>query len=257
MRKKLIAGNWKMHKEPIEAYNFIKSLCKEINEINIVDVAVFPPFIDLQIVRDTILENKITISLGAQNMYFESKGAFTGEISPKMLKSAGVEMVILGHSERRNIFNETNDFINKKVKSALENEIVPVLCIGEKLEQRENEETESILAEQLTNCLHDISCSNPNQILIAYEPVWAIGTGVNATPQQAQDTHLFIRKLISDIWNHDIANEIRILYGGSVKPSNAKELLSQLDVDGALIGGASLDVKSFSEIINIATNIKK
>ncbi|MCD6532149.1 triose-phosphate isomerase [bacterium] len=249
MRKKLIAGNWKMHKTVPEAQTLARQLADRLSDVNFADVAICPPFVDLYPVSLILREKESKIILGAQNMHPEPKGAFTGEISAEMLLSAGAKMVILGHSERRHIFGETDEFINAKVRRALEVGLVPILCIGETLEQRKAGKTNDVLREQITKSLAGVQIDDPHKIIIAYEPVWAIGTGVNATPEQAQEAHTFVRGLLAQLWGEQVAQEVRILYGGSVKPANAQSLLTQPDVDGALVGGASLDADSFEGII--------
>lgn len=254
MRKLLIAGNWKMNlgfQEAIDLSKKLANYCKSIKEI---DVAVFPasPYI-FQVAKEA---SKTIIKVGAQNMHHEPKGAFTGEISTKMVLTCGGSMVIIGHSERRHIFNENNEFIRDKVKSAIDNGLMPVLCIGEKLEDRENGRTSEILDYQLSGSLKDIDLSPLDKIILAYEPVWAIGTGKNATPEQAQETQAFIRNWMITKFGKGIG-DVRILYGGSVKPENAHSLLIQEDIDGALIGGASLSIDSFGKIIDIALEIAK
>ena len=249
MRKKLIAGNWKMHKTVPEAQTLARQLADRLSDVNFADVAICPPFVDLYPVSLILREKESKIILGAQNMHPEPKGAFTGEISAEMLLSAGAKMVILGHSERRHIFGETDEFINAKVRRALEVGLVPILCIGETLEQRKAGKTNDVLREQITKSLAGVQIDDPHKIIIAYEPVWAIGTGVNATPEQAQEAHTFVRGLLAQLWGEQVAQEMRILYGGSVKPANAQSLLTQPDVDGALVGGASLDADSFEGII--------
>ena len=233
-------------KESVSLINKFEILIKNIKNVEIV---VCPPFTSLNEVNKLIKGSNI--DLGAQNMYFEEKGAFTGEISPLMLKDAGCEYVILGHSERRQCFNETNELINKKIKAALKNKLKPILCIGETLEQREKNETMKTIENQLINCLNNINEKGMKNISVAYEPVWAIGTGKNATPQQAEEVHKFIRKLLLKIYNKNIAENTRIIYGGSVKPSNIKELMKMENINGALVGGASLDAESFGELCNI------
>ncbi len=252
MRKLLIAGNWKMFKTFDEAIDLAKNIEKFVRNESVVDVAVFPPATYIHVVS-SLLKNR-SIFVGAQNIYPEEEGAFTGEISAKMVLTSGGSMTILGHSERRNVFGEPNDFICKKVKKAMATGLIPVLCIGEKLEEREAGETESVLIGQLEGSLDGVKIDSPDEIVLAYEPVWAIGTGVNATPEQAQATQAFIREWFRGRYG-PMADKIRILYGGSVKPSNAEKLLSQADIDGALIGGASLSSESFCEIIAIAKRI--
>jgi len=240
--KFIIAGNWKMNKTVKESLEFISELNKRLKFKNAVEVLLFPPFTSLYPVSE--INGKIAI--GAQNFYYEDSGAYTGEISCSMLKGI-VKYLLIGHSERRQIFKENNALINKKVKVAFENDFTPLLCVGETLDERENHNTFKIIEQQLTDNLKDISNSDIDKIVIAYEPIWAIGTGKTATPEQAQDVHNFIRNFLSKI--SDNANTIPILYGGSVKPGNSLELLSQKDINGALIGGASLKVEQFFDII--------
>jgi len=249
MRKKVIAGNWKMFNDIPATANLINELKQKLNSNN-VDVIVCPPFTSLESAAKLLKDS--SIKLGAQNMYYEESGAFTGEISAPMLKSAGCEYVILGHSERRTIFKENDEMINKKIKKALQTGLKPIFCIGETLKEREDGITETIVKNQVVGGLKDLTSNDLKQIIIAYEPVWAIGTGRNATPQQAQEVHYFIRKLISELYSEEAAQNLVIQYGGSVKPENAKDLLSQADVDGALVGGACLKADSFISIIKSA-----
>lgn len=247
MRKTIIAGNWKMNKTIKESISLVKELKKLVKNIKDKEIVVCPPFTSLAAVG---AEVKISnIKLGAQNMYFEKEGAFTGEISPLMLKGIGVKYVIIGHSERRRIFNENNELINKKIISALENNLKPIFCVGETLEEREANKTNQIVKEQLTKGLSGVKKEKMGNIVIAYEPVWAIGTGRNATPKQAEDVHLFIRDLLKTMFDDKIAEQTIILYGGSVNPANIKDLIAQDNIDGVLVGGASLDPKSFAEIV--------
>ncbi|HEY9186988.1 MAG TPA: triose-phosphate isomerase [Ignavibacteria bacterium] len=248
MRKKVIAGNWKMYKDVNESIEFVKELVLKQNNIpDNVDVIICTPFTSLYAVSQIVKDSKIM--LGAQNMFYEDQGAYTGEISPLMLKSTGCKYVILGHSERRTYFGETDDIVNKKVKKAIEKDLTPIMCIGETLQERESGITNQIVEKQVRGGLNGLSPEEISKIIIAYEPVWAIGTGKTATPAQAQDVHKFIRDLISKISNDKIASNLIIQYGGSMKPENAKELLSQPDIDGGLIGGACLKVDSFYGII--------
>ncbi len=249
MRKPIIAGNWKMYKSPSEA----KALAEEIkNGLDLAilrekEVVLCPPAIDLPSVREVLADSEV--ALGAQNLYPAEEGAYTGEISPAMLKEAGVSYVIIGHSERRQYFRESDDFINRKVIAARKHGLNPILCIGETLEQREAEVTERVLEEQLSGGLKDVIPANPKDLVIAYEPIWAIGTGKTATTGQAQAAHLFIREFLAGFFEPDIADQIRIQYGGSVKPENIAALMAQPDIDGALVGGASLTARSFLAII--------
>ena len=248
MRKKVIAGNWKMYKDVNESIEFVKELVLKQNSIpDNVDVIICTPFTSLYAVSQIVKDSKIM--LGAQNMFYEDQGAYTGEISPLMLKSIGCKYVILGHSERRTYFGETDDIVNKKVKKAIEKDLTPIMCIGETLQERESGITNQIVEKQVRGGLNGLSPEEISKIIIAYEPVWAIGTGKTATPAQAQDVHKFIRDLISKISNDKVASNLIIQYGGSMKPENAKELLSQPDIDGGLIGGACLKVDSFYGII--------
>jgi len=246
--KPLIIANWKMNKGIKEAVSFIKEFKPLIKDIKNVEIVICPPFTLLSEVNKSIKGSNI--DLGAQNMHFEEKGAYTGEVSPLMLKDAGCEYVILGHSERRQYFNETDDFINKKVKAALKNKLKPILCIGETLQQRNNDRTTEIIETQLMDCLDGINENEIKNIVVAYEPVWAIGTGKNATPEQAEEVHKFIRSLLSKKYNKKISDNVRIIYGGSVKPDNIKDLMAMGNINGALVGGASLDAKSFAQICN-------
>lgn len=248
MRKKVIAGNWKMNLSVNRSVELVEGIISGISEIPAnVDVIVCPSFVNLYPVILAVKDSNIMV--GAQNMYFEESGAFTGEVSVEMLKAVGCEYVILGHSERRTIFKESDDVINLKVKKALENEITPIFCIGETLEERESGITFDVIENQIKKGLMDINIDSSESLIIAYEPVWAIGTGRTATPEQAQEVHSFIRSKIADIFSDGIAEKIIIQYGGSVKPDNAESLLSKNDIDGALVGGASLKANDFIEII--------
>lgn len=248
MRKKVIAGNWKMFNDLTESKKLIEELISKLKSEKVnCDVIICPPFTSLS--EASKLISGSIIKLGAQNMHFEDSGAFTGEISASMLKSVGCEFVILGHSERRNIFGESDEMINKKIKKALAARMKPIFCIGELLEERENGITNDVVKRQVLKGLEDISDDDMKNIIIAYEPVWAIGTGKTATPAQAQEVHEFIRDLIGIKYSHAVSSKLIIQYGGSVKPDNAKELLSQKDIDGALVGGACLKADSFMGII--------
>ncbi len=248
MRKYIIAGNWKMNKNLSEAIQLVSDLKNELagKTLN-ADVIIAPPFVNLETVNSLIKDS--VIKLAAQNMHFADSGAFTGEISAQMLKSVGCEYVILGHSERRTIFGETDEMINKKVHQAFANNITPILCCGESLEERENGKAFEIIEGQIKAGLKDLETTQIGNMIIAYEPIWAIGTGKTASPEQAQEIHAFIRKLLTELSNEETANNITIQYGGSVKPNNAKELLSQPDIDGALVGGACLKADSFRDIV--------
>lgn len=261
MRPTIIAGNWKMYKtvdESIELINALKLLTSNPSakggpasggKTNVV-VIVCPPFTSLAIASNLLKGSNI--KLGAQNMSEHDEGAYTGEVSWKMLKSVGCAYVILGHSERRQYFNETNELINLKAKKALANGLRPIICVGEKLDERENGVTEQIITTQVKGVLAGISSDDLKNAIIAYEPVWAIGTGKTATPMQAQEVHKHIRKLVAQLFSWNVAEGLVIQYGGSVKPDNAAELLGQDDIDGALVGGACLKADSFSDIIRSA-----
>ena len=236
-----------MNKTATEAAILVNEIKREVCDIDNVDILICPPFTALSVASDVI--NESNISLGAQNFYFEESGAYTGEISASMLKDCGCSHVIIGHSERRVIFNESDTLINKKIKKAIEAGLTPILCIGEKLEEREANKTFDVITSQLEGDLKDIDVEAMKEIIIAYEPVWAIGTGKTATAEQAQEAHAFIRNLIKEKYNEEVADETIILYGGSMKPSNVEELIGQPDVDGGLIGGASLDAESFTELV--------
>ena len=247
MRKKLIAGNWKMNKTLDEAVELAKALVENNQNISDRDIMIAPTFVCLKSVYDVIKGSPI--KLGAQNMYFEDSGAYTSEISADMLLSVGCEYVILGHSERRNIFNETNEMINKKIKKALEKGLKPILCVGELLEDRESGKMNEVVKSQIDGSLDGISDNDMKKIIIAYEPVWAIGTGKTATPDDADNMHAFIRSHIADKFSQETADQLRILYGGSVKETNVDNLMSMENIDGALVGGAALKPDSFTRII--------
>jgi triosephosphate isomerase len=246
MRKPLIAGNWKMNLTMEEGLNLINSL--NINEK--IDVMISPSFVNLYRINEFIQKNNIRIKVAAQNMYFEKKGAFTGEISADMLLNIGVKTVIIGHSERRNIFGETDEIIEKKVCAAIDNNMTVILCVGEHLNEREAGKHEEIVISQVDAALKNINENDMKNIIIAYEPVWAIGTGKTASSEDAEAMHLVIRNFLEKKFNYDIAQNTRILYGGSVKPENIKELMSMNNIDGALVGGASLKSDSFNRLIN-------
>jgi len=255
MRKIIIAGNWKMNKIISEAIELANGLKRNLYQISNVEIVLCPTFTALSEISEVVSQSNI--DLGAQNAYWEEKGAYTGEISLAMLKDVGCKYVILGHSERRKYFNETNQNINKKIKAVLKIGLIPIVCVGETLQERESNKTFDIVKTQVQECFQDIALDDPSKLIVAYEPIWAIGTGKNATPEQAQEVHKFIRDLLIKIFNKDTAETIRIQYGGSVKPSNTKDLISQADIDGALVGGASLDINSFTEIVKISSQIKK
>lgn len=248
MRKTVIAGNWKMNNDLKESEKLIVELNNLLqNEKPNCDVIVCPPYTSLSEAYKLLKGSQI--KLGAQNMHFEENGAFTGEVSALMLKSVGCEYVILGHSERRHIFGESNEMINKKIKKALSAGLKPIFCVGELLEERERGTTNDVVKKQILKGLAEISADEMKNIIVAYEPVWAIGTGKTASPAQAQEVHEFIRDLVEITYSLEVANDLVIQYGGSVKPDNAKELISQKDIDGALVGGACLKADSFMGII--------
>lgn len=250
MRRPLVAGNWKMNLTRDSAVALARGIAEKCQNAGGVDVAVCPPFVYLDAVRSTLQGS--AVRLGAQNMYHEPEGAFTGEISGKMLVDVGCTYVILGHSERRHILGETDQQINRKLLATLAQRLTPILCVGETLEEREAGKTQSVIHNQFAASLAELSPDQVGQIVIAYEPVWAIGTGRNATPQQAEEVHADLRRLLESRYNAKVASIVRIQYGGSVKPENAADLLSQPNIDGALVGGASLKVDSFLGIIAAA-----
>ena len=234
-----------------ESARFLDSFLRDVGEINDVEVVIIPPFTAIPKVSET-LGRAHNIKLGAQNMYWEKSGAFTGEISAPLLRDLFVHYVVLGHSERRTLFGETDETVNRKVRAAHEAKLRPIVCIGETLDQRDKGDVEKVLSMQLRGSLAGLQPKEMQESVIAYEPVWAIGTGRNATPQQAQEAHAFIRHTLSEMANNETADRIRIQYGGSVKSENARELMSQSDIDGALVGGASLDPRSFAQIVKAA-----
>lgn len=244
-RLPLIAGNWKMYKTPTESENFVMELDKKLPSYSDREILVCPSFISIPRVSEVLRDSQIRI--GVQNIFYEKEGAFTGEVSPWMLIGLNVSYVICGHSERRQIFGETDETISLKIKSIVECGMTPILCVGEKLEEREKGLTLSIIEQQLIKGLNKI---NTHKFVIAYEPIWAIGTGKNATPEQAQRVHKFIREKLSEIYSKDFSDVIKIIYGGSVKPDNIDSLMSQPDIDGVLVGGASLKIDSFVRIID-------
>ncbi|MFO7446732.1 MAG: triose-phosphate isomerase [Ignavibacteriaceae bacterium] len=251
MRKKVIAGNWKMNNDLSESKDLISKLTAGLSNQDFnCDVIVCPPYTSLSEASSLLKGTKV--KLGAQNMHDQDNGAFTGEISASMLKSAGCEYVILGHSERRTIFHESDEFINKKVKKALASGLKPIFCVGETLEEREKNITKQVIEKQVKEGLKGLTPDDMSKIIVAYEPVWAIGTGKTASPAQAQEVHEFIRGLIKTSFSAQVADNLVIQYGGSVKGDNAAELLSQKDIDGALVGGACLKADSFIAIIKAA-----
>ena len=247
MRKKLIAANWKMYKTPDQTRAFFRDFLPLVSGHERDEIAVCPPFVDLPAAVESAQGSNVAI--GAQNMYREKEGAFTGEISPGMLLAVGCTHVIIGHSERRQFFAETDDMVNLKLKAALEAGLTPIVCVGEVLEEREAGLTEDVLRRQCLRAFHAISGKKAGKLVIAYEPVWAIGTGKTATPQLASEAHQLIRSEAGKALGEELAANLRILYGGSVKPENAGALMSEQEIDGALVGGASLDPKSFAAIV--------
>jgi triosephosphate isomerase len=243
MRRKLIAGNWKMNMDRAGAVALAESVAKRSSEFEQVDLLICPPSLYLAPVADAIKDS--SVDLGAQNMYFEAKGAFTGEISAAMLKDVGCAYVILGHSERRHILGETDEAVNKKTHAALTAGLTPIVCVGELLAEREGGQTADVIRRQFDGSLANVTADQMEHVVIAYEPVWAIGTGKVATPEQAEEVHADLRRLLTERYNDESAAKVRILYGGSVKPDNAKQLLTQSNVDGALVGGASLKANDF------------
>lgn len=254
-RKPFIAGNWKMHKTISEALELVKALKEASSELTDAELVVVPPFTALNEVKKVIVDSPIR--LGAQNLFWEEKGAFTGEISPPMLTDAGCQYVVIGHSERRQYFREIDDTVNKKIKAALAYELIPIMCIGESLEEREKGKTIEKVGGQISSGLEGIGKEEMSQIIIAYEPIWAIGTGITATPQQADKVHSFIREKLDEKYGNETASCAIILYGGSVKPENTFDLLKERNINGALVGGASLEAVSFIQIAKEAIRAYK
>ena len=250
MRKKIVAGNWKMNKTAHEARALVADIKAQIGAFDAVECVLCPPFTDLWVVNDGI--QGTPIAFGAQNVHWEASGAFTGEISAAMLKEKGCAYVIIGHSERRQYFGETDETVNKRVRAALAAGLKPIVCVGETLDERDRGVTMKVVERQVTAGLAGVSGADWDKVVLAYEPVWAIGTGRTATPDQAQDAHAFIRGILARLSNPVTAQGVRIQYGGSVKAANARELFGQPDIDGGLIGGASLDAHSFVEIVKAA-----
>jgi triosephosphate isomerase len=247
MRKPFIAGNWKMNTDAQGAVDLASGLAGQLTDVHTVDMAVCPPFVYLGAVAKAL--NSSNIALGAQNVYFEPNGAYTGEISCAMLKDVGCTYAIIGHSERRHVIGETDELINKKISVAITSGLLPIFCVGELLEQREAAKTEAVVATQVKAGLAGLSADKVLAVTVAYEPVWAIGTGVTATADQAQEVHAMIRGLLADMYDESTADDIRIQYGGSAKPANTAELMACADVDGLLVGGASLKVDDFAAMI--------
>lgn len=250
MRTPVIAGNWKMNKTAGQAVFVVQKLEDLVKDTVGVEIVVAPPFVALRALEVVLEQDKSNIHLGAQNMHWEGEGAYTGEISPLMLLDVGVKYVIIGHSERRQLFGETDENVSKKVKAALDYELIPIMCCGETLEEREGNRTEKIISKQVRTGLEGLSPSEIIRVIIAYEPIWAIGTGRTATPEQANETVAFVRTIVAEMYGQDIADEVRVLYGGSVKPDNIDALMATSDIDGALVGGACLEPASFARIVN-------
>jgi len=247
MRKPFIAGNWKMNMNTTSAVSLASGLAKALEGVDSVDVAVCPPFVYLQAVAAALSASNI--ALGSQNVYFEEKGAFTGEISCDMLKDVCCTYAIIGHSERRHVMGERDELINKKISAAINSGLLPIFCVGELIEERKAGTTNKVVADQVKKGLEGICNERIQAVTIAYEPVWAIGTGLTATPEQAQEVHAMIRGLLAEMYGEDIAQTLRIQYGGSAKPGNTAELMRQPDVDGLLVGGASLKVEDFAAMV--------
>jgi triosephosphate isomerase len=250
MRKVIIAGNWKLNKTSREAQALAVELKREVVDIQGVDIVICPTFTALDAVSEAIMDTNI--DLGAQNIYWQDSGAFTGEISAPMLKDLGVKYVIIGHSERRQFFGEINETVNKRIRAALAHGLTPIVCVGENLAEREGNKTFDVIKDHCAGSLTGLSADEMKKIVIAYEPVWAIGTGKTATPEQAQEVHAFIRQLLGKLFDLDVASSVRIQYGGSVTPENIATLIAKPDIDGALVGGASLKAPSFAAIVKSA-----
>jgi triosephosphate isomerase (TIM) len=246
-RTPILAGNWKMHKTRQDAADLANALAASVGTYQQAEVVLCPTFTSLESVANAIRGTRI--KLGAQNCHWEDQGAFTGEISPPMLKDAGCEYVIIGHSERRQFFGETDEGINKKAQALYKHGLTPIICVGETLEQREGNKTSDVVSTQVRGCLAGLPADKVAASVIAYEPVWAIGTGKTASKEQAQEVHALIRGLLAELYSKDVADQVRIQYGGSVKPQNVRELMQQPDIDGALVGGASLEPESFAAIV--------
>jgi len=247
MRRPVIAGNWKMYKTADEAASFVREFLPLVDDAGGVEIVLAPPFPSLAVVAS--LTRGTGVGVASQNVHFAGEGAYTGEVSARMVRDAGAAYAIVGHSERRQYFAETDELVNRKVRAALAEGIVPILCIGETLAQRESGRTIDVVERQIRGGLAEVPASAAGRILVAYEPVWAIGTGKTATPDQAQEVHAFLRGTLKKIWGDDAGNSVRILYGGSVKPENIAELMDREDIDGALVGGASLAPGTFAKIV--------
>ncbi|HID96056.1 MAG TPA: triose-phosphate isomerase [Candidatus Latescibacteria bacterium] len=247
MRRPIVAGNWKMNKTAQEAVALVVELKELVSDVKDVEIVLCPPFTALEAVSRCIEGSDIC--LGAQDMFWEKSGPYTGEVSAEMLLTLGCKYVILGHSERRTHFGETNQTVNRKVKTALESGLVPIVCVGERLEERRSGDAKKVVEDQVTRAFDGVPLGGAERAVVAYEPVWAIGTGLTATPDQAQEVHSHIRQILAELYNAEVAEGIRIQYGGSIKPENARDLFAQQDIDGGLVGGASLKAESFAGII--------
>jgi triosephosphate isomerase (TIM) len=252
MRKPIIAGNWKMHKTASEAKTFTEEVKGLVPDTDKVDSVICAPALFLENLVEQTKESKVAI--GAQNMHFEESGAFTGEVSPVALADIGVEYVIIGHSERREMFNETDDSVNKKTLSAFKHNLTPIVCVGETLEQRENNETKDLVGAQVKQALTGLTEDQVKQTVIAYEPIWAIGTGKSSTAEDANEVCAHIRQVVASEFSQAAADSVRVQYGGSVKPNNIKEYMAQSDIDGALVGGASLEPQSFLQLLEAGSH---
>lgn len=250
MRKPIIAGNWKMNKTATEAASFVNEVKGTLPSPDKVDAVIGTPSIFVQSLIDLAVDSNLKIA--AQNCHFEDEGAFTGETSPKALADLGVSYVIIGHSERRELFHETDEDVNKKAHAVFNNGMVPIICVGETLEQKEAGQTNDLVASQVKAALNGLTDDQVKRAVIAYEPIWAIGTGKTATAEDANDTSSVVRQTVASLYSQDVADAVRIQYGGSVKPENIKELMSQPDIDGALVGGASLEASSFLKLLEAA-----
>jgi triosephosphate isomerase (TIM) len=246
-RKPVIAGNWKMHRTRKETEELAASLRRELDGYEDVEMVVCPPFTSLDAAAQTLKGS--SIRLGAQNVHWDDEGAYTGEVSTKMLEDCGCEFVILGHSERRQLFKETDEQVNLKLRRALESSLIPILCVGETLQERARERVEDVVLGQLEQAVDKLTAESLSRIIVAYEPVWAIGTGETATPETAEEVHFMIREWLAEVFSQELSERLRILYGGSVKPGNISGLMAQPNIDGALVGGASLDADSFAGIV--------
>jgi len=256
MRKKILAANWKMNLTHVEAESYVEAFLHEVGEVNDVDIVIIPSFTSIPTLAQASGKAPF-IRLGAQNLHWERSGAFTGEISATMLRALFVKYVIIGHSERRTLFGETDEMVQKKVHTALEAGLRPIMCVGESLAERESGSVQKVLGRQVEEGLKDVSADHLSEIVLAYEPVWAIGTGRTASPAQAEEVHAFLRSLLAELFDQSAADKTRILYGGSVKPENTEDLMREPNIDGALIGGASLDPHSFARIIRATEKARR